>query len=37
MQNKYFWAALSIAIMWIAVLFIGIYGPTMDAGGSSGV
>ena len=36
MQNKYFWASLIIIVMWIAVLFVGVYGPTMDAGGSTG-
>jgi len=36
MQNKYFWATLSIIIMWLAVLFVGVYGPTMDAGGING-
>ena len=36
MQNKYFWATLSIIVMWLAVLFVGVYGPTMDAGGTNG-
>ena len=36
MQNKYFWATVSIVIMWLAVLFVGVYGPTMDAGGING-
>jgi len=35
-QNKYFWTGLSIAAMWIAVLFVGVFGPTLEAGGSSG-
>lgn len=37
LQNKYFWASVSIASMWIAVLFVGVFGPTMNAGGSTGV
>jgi formate-dependent nitrite reductase membrane component NrfD len=37
LQNKYFWAGVSIASMWIAVLFVGVFGPTMNAGGSTGV
>ena len=37
MQNKYFWASVAIVFMWLAVLFVGVYGPTMSAGGSSGV
>jgi len=36
MQNKFFWATLSIIVMWLAVLFVGVYGPTMDAGGING-
>lgn len=36
MQRKYFWAGLAIAAMWIAVLFVGVFGPTMEAGGPSG-
>jgi len=36
MQNKYFWAGLSIVTMWLAVLFVGVFGPTMDAGGPTG-
>jgi hypothetical protein len=35
-QNRYFWTGLSIAAMWIAVLFVGVFGPTMDAGGPTG-
>ena len=37
LQNKYFWAGVSIAFMWIAVLFVGVFGPTMNAGGADGV
>ena len=30
MKMKYFWAALAIAAMWIAVLFVGIFGPGLE-------
>lgn len=36
LQSKYFWASVSIAVMWIAVLFVGVFGPTTDTGGSTG-
>jgi hypothetical protein len=37
-QNKYVWAVLAIAAMWIAVLFVGVYGPDIEStspGGST--
>ena len=34
MQNRYVWMALSIAAMWLAVLFIGLYGPTIEVEGA---
>ena len=36
MQQKYVWAVASIAIMWLAVLFVGVFGAdfrTESAGG----
>jgi len=34
MQGKYVWMALSIAAIWFAVLFIGLYGPTIVVEGA---
>jgi hypothetical protein len=28
-QRKWFWAGLSIVSIWLAVLFVGVYGPTL--------
>ena len=30
MQNKYFWAGLGISAMWLAVLFVGVFGPSLE-------
>jgi hypothetical protein len=30
MENKYLWTGIAITSMWLAVLFIGIYGPTFE-------
>lgn len=34
LERAQFWAALTIAVMWLAVLFVGVYGP--DIVGSDG-
>ncbi len=36
MQNKYFWAASAIAAMWIAVLFVGVFGPVLETSDVAG-
>jgi hypothetical protein len=33
LQNKYFWAGVSISTMWLAVIFVGIFGPSLTTGG----
>lgn len=30
MENKYLWTGLAIAVMWLAVLFPGVYGPSFQ-------
>jgi hypothetical protein len=35
-QNKYVWAGLAIAAMWIAVLFVGVYGPDIESTSAGG-
>jgi len=35
-QNKYVWASLAIVAMWIAVLFVGVYGPAIESENAAG-
>jgi len=30
MQNRYVWADISIAVIWIATVFVGVFGPTLQ-------
>jgi hypothetical protein len=30
MANKCLWAGLAIAVMWLAVIFVGLYGPSFE-------
>jgi hypothetical protein len=30
MQGKHMWAGVSIAVIWIAVGFVGVFGPTLE-------
>ena len=30
MKSKHFWAASAIAAMWTAVLFVGVFGPSLE-------
>ena len=36
LRMREMWATLAIAVMWLAVLFEGIYGPNIESGGPSG-
>ena len=36
MNKKYFWATLSIVTIWIAVLFVGVFGPELAVDSAGG-
>lgn len=36
MENKYMWTGLAIVAIWLAVLFPGVYGPTLEATSAGG-
>ena len=36
LTNRRFWAGLSIVSMWLAVLFVGVFGPSFVATSASG-
>ncbi len=36
MQRKWFWTGLSIVSIWLAALFVGVYGPTLVVDSQAG-
>lgn len=36
MQNKYLWATLSIAAMWLATALVGVFGPLLEIQSAGG-
>ena len=36
-KTKYFYAAVSIAAMWLAVIFASIFGPPMESAGGDSI
>jgi hypothetical protein len=36
MQNKYVWATLSIAAIWLATALVGVFGPQLEIHGAGG-
>ncbi len=36
MENRYLWAAVSIAVMWLATILVGVFGPLLEIRDAAG-